>query len=251
MAALVALAAWVLPLDAAPLAAPCPPPSSELLFHSCWGQARLAIRLLPEDLPLSAAPQAGRRLIVTGAYTGRDTRGEGLPKPVGLFIHQGQVLNPNLGRMDGVLVVDPADGVPRLHHRARLQLAENSYDLTMLEQRRQFIRAAASAGVSVMQSHLLIADGKVDVRPGDGAPAFVRRLLFIETSGFGIFQTESAMTLHDAAIRLAQAHAPKMALNLDMGSYDFCRFSQGGREIGCGILGGTAKLSNLLLMTSD
>ena len=44
---------------------------------------------------------------------------------------------------------------------------------------------------------------------------------------------------------------PDMALNLDMGSYDYCRFSENGREIGCGILGGTAKLSNLLVMSSE
>ena len=253
LAALLALAALVLPFHYASRAAACPPPSPELLFHSCWGQARLEIRLLPEDLTLGAAPLAGRRLIVTGAYTARDRRGEDLPKPVGLFIHGGQVFNPNLGRMDGVLIVDPADGLPRLHHRSRLSFAGRNYDLTDLDQRRHFVGAAASAGVSVMQSHLLIVDGNVDVRPRDDAPAFVRRLLFTEASGFGIFQTRSAATLHDAAVQLDQAHMPNMALNLDMGSYDYCQRVLDGEETGCGRLdhGDTAKLSNLVVLTLE
>ena len=92
----------------------CPPPSDKLLFHSCWGQGRLAVYLLPEDLPLPAVAPPGRRLAVTGTYTARDSRGDGRPKPVGLFVHGGAVINPNLGRMDGVLMVDPAIGTPEL-----------------------------------------------------------------------------------------------------------------------------------------
>lgn len=248
-AALAVLAAFLLLLSSA-VAAACPPPSDELRFHSCWGRAGLAVRLLPEDLPLAAAPSTGRRLVVTGAYTARDTRGEGLPKPVGLFLRDGAVVNPNLARMDGVLIVGPGPGVPALHHRTRVPLAGRIFDLTRLHERRAFTAAASEAGLSVLQSHLLIVDGMVDVQPQDEAPVFVRRMLFVTSEGFGIYQPGAAMTLLAAAERIAAELAPTMALNLDMGSYDYCRDFASGTETGCGILGpaDTGKLSNLLLL---
>jgi len=251
-AALAALAALALAWPAAGVAA-CPPPSAELLFHSCWGRARLDVALLPEELPLPPAGGSGRRLVITGAYTARDTRAEGLPKPVGMFVDGGQIINPNLGRMDGVLVVDPEIGLPLLHHRARVPLGGDVYDLTELAQRRAFLSAAAASGHSVLQSHLLIVDGVVDVAPQENTPVFIRRMLFVDADGFGVYQPAGALTLLDAAERLAKAHAPDMALNLDMGSYDYCRVAVGGVETGCGVLGGndTARLSNLLVLSLE
>jgi hypothetical protein len=232
-------------------AAACPPPSDELLFHSCWGQGRLAVVLLPEDLPLPEAAAPGRRLVVTGAYTARDSRGGGLTKPVGLFVHGGAVINPNLGRMDGVLLVDPANGQPALHHRARLPLGGRDYDLTVLDQRRAFLYEASAHGLSVLQSHLLIVEGRVDVRPQDDAPVFIRRMLFSDGEGFGLYQTRWPETLHDAARQLAEALAPRMALNLDMGSYDYCQRTEADAEASCGRLDrdDTGKLSNLLVLS--
>ena len=231
----------------------CPEPSRELLFHSCWGTAWAELRLLPEELPLLETAAAGRRLIVTGAYTGTESRGDGLTKPVGLFVHGGAVINPNLGRMDGVLLVDPANGQPKLHHRARLPFGGRDYDLTELDQRRAFLAEASAHGISVLQSHLLIIDGRVDVRPQEDAPVFVRRMLFTDDTGFGIYQTRWRETLHDAARQLAEALAPRMALNLDMGSYDYCQRAEDGAESGCGGLdrNDTGKLSNLLMLTLE
>ena len=239
-------------LAAAPAAA-CPPPSDKLLFHSCWGQGRLAVYLLPEDLPLPEAAATGRRLVVTGAYTARDSRGDGLAKPVGLFVHGGAVINPNLGRMDGVLLVDPENGQPELQHRARLALGGRGYDLIALDQRRAFLAEASAHGLSVLQSHLLIVDGEVDVRPQEDAPVFVRRMLFVDDEGFGLYQTRWPETLHGAARQLAEALAPRMALNLDMGSYDYCQRAEEGAEASCGRLDrdDTGKLSNLLVLTVE
>jgi hypothetical protein len=246
---LAAGAALLITLIGAPAGA-CPPPSDNLLFHSCWGEARLALALLPEDLPLQAPDGASQRVVVTGAYTGRETRGEGLPTPVGLFVRDGTVVNRNLGRMDGVLLVDPKTGQPELHHRHRVAFAGKRFDLNDLGQRRDFIAAAAAAGISVMQSHLLIVDGTVDVREQEGAPVFTRRMLFTDSHGFGLYQTGWAMTLYDAAQELAEALSPQMVLNLDMGSYDYCQRFVAGSESACGALdrGNTAKLSNLLIL---
>jgi len=236
-------------LAAAPVAA-CPPPSDTLLFHSCWGQGHLEILLLPEDLPLPEPTGAGLSLMVTGAYTARDNRDGELPKPVGMFVHGGTVINPNLGRMDGVLLVDPATGSPELHHRARLRIGGRDYDLRQIDQRRAFLAEATMRGLSVLQSHLLIVEGKVDVNSQNDAPVFVRRLLFTDEHGFGVYQTVWPRTLQAAARQLADALAPRMALNLDMGSYNYCQREEGGVRSGCGGLDrdATGKLSNLLVL---
>lgn len=228
----------------------CPGPSAELLFHSCWAGGRAEILLLPEDLPVPPPPAEGRRMVVTSAYTGKDSRVPGLPNPVGLFVHGGAVVNPEMARMDGLLVADPADGSVRLEHRGRARLGGDAYDLTDLAARRAFLAEAAARGVSVLQSHLVIVDGSVDVRPQDDAPVFVRRLLFTGASGFGLYQTKLPVTLRDAAAELAAAIGPDMALNLDMGSYDYCLAAENGSERNCGVLGrdSTEKLSNLLLL---
>ena len=246
----LAALALLLTVAARPAVA-CPEPGEGVMFHSCWGEARLELMLLPEDLPLPEPPAEGLRLVVTGAYTGTDTRAGSAPNPVGLFLHEGEVVNRNLGRMDGILVVEPAAGQPAFHHRARVRLGDRAYDLRQLDQRRAFVEAAAARRLSVMQSHLLIAGGQVDVSPQEGAPAHVRRVLFSDAHGFGVWQTPGPMTLHDATIAIDQRLAPEMAMNLDMGSYDFCRRAEAGAETACGGLSaeGTAKLSNLLLLT--
>jgi hypothetical protein len=130
-----------------------------------------------------------------------------------------------------------------------------------LDQRLAFIDGASKRGLSVLQSHLLIVDGQIDVRPQEDAPVFVRRMLFTDPSVFGVYQTRWPETLHDAARRLAGAVAPRMALNLDMrmalnldmGSYDYCQGATGGMESSCGGLSrdNTGKLSNLLVLTLE
>ncbi len=150
-------------------------------------------------------------------------------------------------------MVDPANGQPDLHHRARLPLGGRDYDLTALDQRRTFLAETAVRGLSVLQSHLLIVEGRVDVRPQDDAPVFVRRMLFTDDEGFGLYQSRWPETLHGAARQLAEALAPRMALNLDMGSYDYCQRAEADAEASCGRLdrGNTGKLSNLLVLTVE
>jgi hypothetical protein len=245
----LAALALLLTLVARPAVA-CPEPGDGFLFHSCWGEGRAELLLLPEDLPLPAPPAEGLRLVVTGAYTGADKREEEKPNPVGLFLREGEVVNRNLARMDGILVLDPTTGQPELHHRARVELGGRRYDLRELDQRHAFIDIASAQGLSVMQSHLLIAGGEIDVAPQEGAPVYVRRMLFSDAEGFGVWQTPGAMTLHDATQAAAEALAPDMLMNLDMGSYDFCRRAKAGAETDCGTLApeGAAKLSNLLVL---
>ncbi|MEM1383442.1 MAG: hypothetical protein AAF713_14275 [Pseudomonadota bacterium] len=225
----------------------CPAPSETVLFHSCWGTARTDLLLMPEDQAALNAP--GQGLVVTGAYTGKDARDEGLPKPVGLFIAQGRLVNRNMARMDGILLIGP-DGRPELYHRNQVALDAQVYDLTDLNQRGQFLRAAAAAGISVMQSHLLVVEGGSDVSPSDDAPVSTRRLFFTDRHGYGIWQSTGALTLHDTAKAAVEALAPRQALNLDMGSFDYCMTQTGTTRQRCGAvaLDDLTRFSNLLAL---
>lgn len=243
-------------LGLALLAAPalaCPEPSDGLLFHSCWGEASADLVLLPEDQPLPEPPEDGVRLIVTGAYTARDMREAGHPAPVGLYMRAGEVVNRNMSRMDGLLVVDPQKGELALFDRTAVPRGSRTLNMRQVEPRETFIEIASRAGLDVLQSHLLIIDGELDVRDQPDAPRFRRRILFTDAEGFGLFQTEDAVTLYDAARLLEDAVDPVMALNLDMGSYDFCLLQRDGVERLCGVLGReqTDKLSNLLVLTFE
>lgn len=217
----------------------CDLADDDLIFTSCAGGA-VELRLLPEDAELT--PEGA--MDVTGGYTATDRRDKNRPKPVGLFVRGGDVISREYVRFDGVLTV--TDGAPALHHRRRVSFADQPYDLEDTSDRAAFLAAAVATGSAVMQSHLLIVDGKVDTAPIDGAPRFRRRILFQMTDGaFGVFDSSPRMlTLNEATEEVAARYAPDMALNLDMGSYDFCR---SGAQL-CGALGpqSLGKLSNLL-----
>ena len=212
-----------------------------LIYAACGGAARAELLLLPED----SGPTPQGALDVTGAYTATDRRGAGLPKPVGLFVRRGEVVSREYVRFDGVLTVT-ADGRPAIHYRRAVRWAGETYDLERPERRAALIRAVAQAGGGLMQSHLLIIDGRVDTSAVANAPIFRRRMLFqTEAGDIGVHETSpEAMTLDRAARTLATRHAPAMALNLDMGGYNFCRR---GPSL-CGPLTPeqTGKLSNLL-----
>ena len=227
----------------------CPEASRTLLWHSCWGEAAVALHLLPEDLPLPALDQGAERLTVTGAYTSREPRAEGRPDPVGLFLRRGELVGRNLARMVGILLVGP-DGGASIVHRRRVPLGSDIYDLGSLGQRATFIARARAEGLSVMQSHLLVIDGRSDVAEVENAPAYVRRMIFEDAHGIGLWQTRWPVTLHEAARAIVAEIGPAMAMNLDMGSYDFCLGEGPAGAVACGVIqpGGPemAKLSNLL-----
>jgi hypothetical protein len=234
------------------IASACPEQSDSLIFHSCWGKAKAEVLLLPEDRdPPEVEESDALQLIVTGAYTGTEPRGDGLPNPVGLFVHGGQVINPNLARMDGVLVIDPDIGVPEIYVRTAVGGPGGPADLTDAETRRAFAEDAAERGYSVLQSHLLVVDGELDIRPVEDAPLAVRRFLILDDNGFGIAQTSGRVTLYDAGVWVMETYGPRMALNLDMGSYDYCFAIRLDLAVKCGVRESTdiSKLSNLLRLS--
>lgn len=223
----------------------CGRTDKSLIWADC-GAGGVEILLLPEDAGLTPKDA----LDVTGGYTATDKRENGKPKPVGLFVRGGLVVSREYVRADGVLLID-ADGAPRLLHRRRADIAGQSFDLDDTDQRTRFLDAVAEAGGSLLQSHLLIVDGAVDAHPQDGAPRFWRRIFFQMKSGeYGLWDTSPrALTLAEAAEELAEEIGPSMAINLDMGSYDFCRM--GAKSCGLLSYAETGKLSNILRFRRD
>ncbi|SFI00018.1 hypothetical protein SAMN05216258_103465 [Albimonas pacifica] len=228
------------------------PEGEGVLAAACPGPGALDLILLPEEM--AKLDDGAAALTVTGAYTATDKRDETKPKPVGLFLHRGRAVSLEYGRMDGLLVIE-ADGAARIVAAPAAQVAGGAHDLTDPEGRRAFIAAAKSSGASALQSHLLIRDGELDLRPVDDAPLAIRRILFQDRDGaLAIWQSGArALTLHAAAEELARLHAPAMAMNLDMGSYDFCErtgpeTASGGASYSCGFLDrqGVERLSNLI-----
>lgn len=249
-----ALAAGVFVVALAALGGPapaCPAPSPTLIWHSCWGEARFALHLLPEDLPLPPPAPGEERVTVTGAYTARETREGGYPDPVGLFLRRGELIGRHLARMDGILIVEPDGRAAHLAHRGAVPLGGAIHDLTGFESRARFLRDAVTAGVSLLQSHLLVVDGRSDVAEVENAPAYIRRLIVEDAHGLGLWQSRWPLTLHEAARAVIADLAPRMAMNLDMGSFDFClRERPEAAPETCGAVPpdgtGTAKLSNLV-----
>lgn len=224
----------------------CSSSDDTLIWSACGDAAKLELRLLPEEF---GDPPSGS-LDVTGVYTAEDLRGEGLPKPVGLFVRGGEVVSREYVRFDGVLLIDP-NGKPALNHRFRTKLGEAVFDLEDPEGRSAFLAMAAAEGYSVAQSHLLIVDGAIDAFPQVGAPAFRRRILFQTADGsYGVYDsTPRVLTLAEATEDVAARFAPVMAINLDMGSFDYCY--RGAKRCGALSKAGAAKLSNVLRFSSD
>lgn len=223
--------------------------AAEVQGTACPGPGAAEILLAPEALAgLDAAPPGA--ITVTGAYTAAapDLRADGHPRPVGLFIHRGRSVTPDLARMDGLLIV-AADGTARIVTTAAAPMGGALHDLRRLSERRAFARAAAELGASVLQSHLLIRDGRLDLRPVEGAPRAPRRLLLADADGrLSLWRARRPVTLHEAAVEALAAQAPTMALNLDTGSFDFCVRMGPAGPAPCGLLmrEGAARLSNLL-----
>jgi len=153
-----------------------------------------------------------------------------------------------------LMLIEP-DGALSLHHVARVRYRNSLSNLRDKAQRRAFVARAKQTGLSAIQSHMLITDGALDVRPVEGAPRFRRRVVFSYEDGrYGIFDSGSrALSLYEAGAEIQADYDPKMAFNLDMGSYDYCLLMKDGHKNDCGTLSrsATAKLSNVLVFRQN
>lgn len=225
--------------------APAPAAAEDMLFlEARAGVAELRLRFLPEDAADAARPvrEGWRRLTITGAYSSGDRFA-----PEGFTLRAGDPTHPWPQGWDGLLLAG-RDGRAAIFDVRAVEWRGTRYNLRDRAERRAFL--AAADGASAVQSHLLIKDGALDLSDRAGAPRFRRRLLFAMPDGrLGVFDSSPrAMTLYEAAVALRDAVAPAMALNLDMGAYDYCVDATDGGARNCGVLpiAGDDKLTNLI-----
>lgn len=212
-------------------------------------KASAELIFLPDGADLLDAPlQDGqRRVLVTGAYSSGDRFA-----PEGFVLRNGDSKLARLQRWDGLLLIDSASR-PSLHDVAAVLHKGKRWNLRDKEQRKAFLKLAKKEGLSAVQSHLLINDGALDVKPSADAPRFRRRLLFETQDGrIGVYDSSpNSLTLYEAAAALRESASPRFALNLDMGTYDFCETQSADGAQLCGLLnrGGIGKLTNVLAIT--
>lgn len=214
------------------------PDSPAVLVQSCENDITVQLRVLPEEVDHDSR----HSLTVAGTYSSGDRFGI-----EGMVIRDGKIISHRYQNWDGVLVIGQ-DGVPKLFHAGDVSLAGESFDLKQKSSRDAFVTKAVDLGVTVLQSHLLILNGALDLEDLEGAPEFKRRLLVTFANGdFGVWETAQAETLYTAALQVQADIGPQMALNLDMGAYDYCRSGPKGDQQDCGrLLVQADKLTNLL-----
>ncbi|MGH6816778.1 MAG: hypothetical protein ACREC6_13855 [Hyphomicrobiaceae bacterium] len=214
-----------------------------ILFHSKGHSYRAAI-----DFPIGRntqdpyAPPAAD-LLITGTYTTPDKM------PTGLAVDGNRIISSMLQPWDGLIVVRN-DGRIFLKDIERFEFDWEPLDLRRsLEHYQKLLRTAAERGWTMVQSHLLIRQEAVIVKNAPGLPKFQRRMILQDRNGaIAIYDSrDRQLTLFEASEEVVRKYAPQLAINLDMGVYDFCRRrGTGGLIEKCGFLDDTVKLTNLI-----
>ena len=163
-----------------------------------------------------------------------------------LAIGQGNIVSKRFQGWDGLLVVSK-NGDPQIFQTENVVVDGQSFNLKKQPDRANFIDLSQKNDMSVIQSHLLIANGALDLSDVENAPRFVRRMFFQDAGGWGLYETKTALTLYEAAIQIQQDLNPSMVLNLDMGAYNYCEWRDGENTQDCGdLFVGHDKLTNVI-----
>lgn len=229
---------------------PCGPTCDDtsLLFTSRRGPyaARVVLKA-PAPQPL-AEPVAGDdiALVMTGVYTSP----HGMP--VGLAVVEGRIINPVPRGWSGLILISP-DGRVVLKDMGRVEIAHVPRDLRQsLGDLQAFLAAAVRERLTVLQSHLLIGGGELKISERAPSKPFRRRIMFQDRDGHvAIFDSgERELSLYDAAVEVRRRYAPDLAINLDMGSYDYCqrRKAEADALASCGTLEKPDIVSNLIVI---
>ena len=219
-----------------------------LLFTSRRGAYAASVMLkAPAPKPLAEVIAGDDiALVTTGVYTSP----HGMP--VGLAIVEGRVVNPVPRGWSGLILVRP-DGRIVLKDMGRVEVGHVPRDLRQsLADLKAFVAAAERDRLTVLQSHLLIGDGELKITSKAPSKPFRRRIIFEDGEGhIGIFDSgERELSLYDAAAEVRRRYAPRLAINLDMGSYDFCQRRKTPSDVlaSCGTLEKPDIVSNLVVI---
>lgn len=197
--------------------------------------------------PRHAGRPAGypkHRLEITGGYT------SSYIWPAGLTISAGRVLNGALQSWDGLIIKDAQN---RLHIVDLSDLRYNfrRYDLRGdLDDYKAFLQIAAKEKWSVVQTHLLLSSGQLLVSSEGSSLKARRRALFeMEDGTLAVYDSfDESLTLFELASILRDRYQATDAVNLDMGTYNYCVFYESGQETqSYSVLGEGGILSNLLV----
>ena len=184
-----------------------------------------------------------KRLEMTGTYSSE------FNFPTGLFVVDGEVINPVLQKWDGLVILDKA-GKLYIKHLDSLEYGFRPFDISRsYRDYLDFLKLAETEKLSTFQSHLLIHEGRIDVSP-DSQRRARRRAIFQDRS-----QTVSVYdsfdwqpTLYELSKVLKQRYGATEAVNLDMGPFGYAaRYENGKRaEIYLG-KGRNIELSNIIV----
>lgn len=184
-----------------------------------------------------------KRLEMTGTYTSE------FNFPTGLFVVDGQVVNPVLQQWDGLVIVDRT-GKLYIKNINFLEYGFRRFDISLSHRDYlDFLKLAEDEKLSIFQTHLLIHEGKIDVSPDSGRRAR-RRAIFQDRSQtlFVYDSLDWQPTLYEMSELLKQRYSATAAVNLDMGPFGYAaRYENGKRaEIYLG-KGRNIELSNIIV----
>lgn len=184
-----------------------------------------------------------KRLEMTATYTSE------FQFPTGLFVVDGEVLNPALQQWDGLVILDDS-GKLHIRHIDKLEYDFQRFHIRQSHQDYlDFLKLAERQDFSIFQSHLLIHAGAIDVSP-DNTKRFRRRVIFQDQHEvIAIYDSfENSQTLYETARILQEQYAAMYAVNLDMGPYGYCGRYENGRRVALyGGKGKNVQLSNILI----
>ena len=184
-----------------------------------------------------------KRLEMTGTYTSEFNH------PTGLFMIDGEVVNPVLQKWEGLVILN-ASGKLHIKDMNTLEYQFRRFDIThSYQDYLDFMKLAKKLKLSFFQTHLLIKNGEIDV-PQESTKRFRRRVIF-QDSDYAVSVYDSfdkQLTLYEVADILKTRYNARDAVNLDMGPYGYCaRYHNEQRVKLYGGKGRAVQLSNILI----
>lgn len=205
--------------------------------------AAIVVDVGSQKIGNSRLPAYAKRLEMAGTYTSE------FGYPTGLTMIDGVMINPALQTWDGLIMIYP-DGKVHLRNINALEYGFRQFDIAAsYRDYLDFLDMLKQQKISVLQTHLLITNGEVDVTLKTDK-AFRRRVIFEDaTQNLGIYDSfDKLLTLYELAVLLRQEYHAITAVNLDMGTYSYCAlYEQDRLKKTYGVKERGVKLSNIII----
>jgi hypothetical protein len=176
----------------------------------------------------------------TGAYT------SSFKRPVGIFSINGKILNPAIRNWSGILLIK--DGVAQIIDANNINIGFKKLNiLKSIEDLKLFFNWIRKHNLSVLQSHMIINNGKVAVKKKRDK-FFRRRVIFEDEEGIlHVYDSRNKkITLLELSNILVTKYKAQKAINLDMGTYDYAYKYIDGTTMKLGLLDKITVLSNVI-----